>query len=86
MKEKDIRIISIPVTVAIDKELSLKAKGLYLIIKMVLDTPDIKITKDLIRHLSGVGATSFNNTWNELKEKGYLEVKRNSNQYIYELK
>lgn len=80
------RHIDVPTRILIDKNLSLKARTLYCIIKLLLEEPNVHFTRDLAYKFSGVGNTSFKSTWNELKEKGYLLVIREGNKFRYELK
>lgn len=69
-----------------DKNLSLKAKGLYAQISYFLSIPDFTLYKDTLLNSSSDGATSFNSAFNELKKSGYLKVYKiqTSNGFVYE--
>lgn len=78
-----------------DSNISLTAKGLYCIIKQLLDLKnngaEISLNKDRIRKYAKLGFRSFNTAWAQLKNYGYLSVKRiwnyerNAISYIYTL-
>lgn len=57
-----------------DMNLSLKAKGLYLVIQSYITMPDKKWRKDDFRKYASEGKKAFDNAWNELKDNGYLKV------------
>lgn len=57
-----------------DTNISLKAKGLYLVIQAYISMPDKKWTKDDFLHLAKEGNKAFDSAWKELKESGYLKV------------
>lgn len=57
-----------------DDSISLKAKGLYLVIQSYITMPDMSWTKKDFIKKSGEGEKAFNRAWNELKDKGYLKV------------
>lgn len=57
-----------------DTTISLKAKGLYLVIQAYITMPDRKWTKDDFLHLAKEGNKAFDSAWKELKESGYLKV------------
>lgn len=57
-----------------DYLLSLKAKGLYLLIQSKITTPYKKWKKSEFIRKSRDGEKSFCTAWNELKEHGYLKV------------
>lgn len=68
-----------------DKNLSLKAKGLYSLIFFSKD-----FSKESIKSMCLEGKEAFENSWKELKTKGYLiQIKEQKNgrfNYIYSLK
>lgn len=68
-----------------DKNLSLKAKGLYSLIFI-----NKNFNKESLKSMCSEGKEGFENTWKELKEKGYLiqkkEQKNGRFNYIYSLK
>ena len=66
--------VPIPQVVAKDKELSLKGKGLYLLIQSYITIPNFKLYKSFLMSNCLEGQSSFNSAWNELKEKGYLKI------------
>lgn len=57
-----------------DKNLSLKAKGLYAMIESYISIPDFTLYKDFLIKNSSDGERSFDGAWKELKEAGYLKV------------
>lgn len=61
-------------TLTRDRTLSLKAKGLYLLIMSYITFEDMELTKSFIRSLCVEKEKAFESIWNELKQKGYLKV------------
>jgi hypothetical protein len=57
-----------------DSTISLKAKGLYLVIQAYITMPDRKWTKEDFLNLAKEGRKAFDSAWQELKDKGYLKV------------
>lgn len=57
-----------------DVNISLKAKGLYLVIQAYISMPDRKWTKEDFMRLAKEGKKAFDSSWKELKESGYLKV------------
>lgn len=57
-----------------DAKISLKAKGLYLVIQAYISIPDKKWTKEDFRNLTKEGKKAFDSAWKELKDFGYLKV------------
>ena len=57
-----------------DVNISLKAKGLYLVIQAYISMPDRKWTKEDFRNLTKEGKKAFDSAWKELKDFGYLKV------------
>ncbi len=57
-----------------DNKISLKAKGLYLVIQAHITMPDKKWTKDDFMRLAREGRKAFDSAWQELKDTGYLKV------------
>lgn len=66
--------VPIPQVIAKDKELSLKAKGLYLLIQSYITIPNFKLYKSYLMSVCIEGQCSFDSAWNELKNKGYLKI------------
>lgn len=69
-----VPFVPISQVVAKDKELSLKAKGLYLLIQSYITIPNFKLYKSYLMSVCVEGQCSFDSAWNELKEKGYLKT------------
>lgn len=69
-----VPFVPISQVVAKDKELSLKAKGLYLLIQSYITIPNFKLYKSYLMSVCVEGQCSFDSAWNELKEKGYLKI------------
>lgn len=72
-----------------DKNLSLKAKGLYALIRSYITLDDFTLYKGYLISLSTDGLRSFNTAWDELKKFGYLKQFRireeNGFKYEYDL-
>lgn len=69
-----------------NKQLSLRAKGLYLLILTYLNK-NINISKEFLLNECCEGEKAFNATWKELKESGYLKqhkLRRGNNVFYYE--
>lgn len=66
---------SVPDSAARDKTLSLKAKGLYLLIESCLNNPefDRNHLKQSLFDLCKESSKAFDSAWKELKEAGYLK-------------
>lgn len=69
-----VPFVPISQVVAKDKELLLKAKGLYLLIQSYITIPNFKLYKSYLMSVCVEGQCSFDSAWNELKEKGYLKI------------
>lgn len=69
-----VPFVPISQVVAKDKELSLKAKGLYLLIQSYITIPNFKLYKSYLMSVCVEGQCSFDSAWNELKVKGYLKI------------
>lgn len=57
-----------------DKKISLKAKGLYLVIQSNITMPNKKWLKSEFMSMVSEGKSAFDSSWNELKNNGYLHV------------
>ena len=71
-----------------NENISLKAKGLYMLIKMQLMING-NIRKANLIEMSKDGTGSFESAWKELKDTGYLiQIRDNENKmrYKYELR
>lgn len=55
-----------------DINLSLKAKGLYALIQSYITIEDFTLYKTTLKKVCKEGDKSFENTWKELKDNGYL--------------
>ena len=62
-----------------DRDISLKAKGLYLVIQANITMPDKRWRKEDFKSMTCEGKKAFDGAWNELKEAGYLKVHMYSN-------
>ena len=54
-----------------DRDISLKAKGLYLVIQANITMPDKRWRKEDFKSMTCEGKKAFDGAWNELKEAGY---------------
>ena len=73
-----------------DEGLSLKAKGLYVLIRSYITLEGFELTKSFLMQRCMEGEKAFNSSWDELKEKGYLKIHQYSTgngkfRYEYEL-
>lgn len=84
--EQNNKLSSLIQPILNDKKVSLKAKGLYAILKSYKAIPNFKIYKENMEKLSSDGKASFNTAWNELVEQGYLKVNKLpiKKGYVYE--
>ncbi len=84
---------SVSNSAAQDKNLSLKAKGLYLLIRSCIEDPEFDFNhfKPALQAKCKEGSVAFESTWKELKRAGYLKQRRTSHggsegfRYKYEL-
>lgn len=58
-----------------DRELSLKAKGIYFMIKCLNDNGE-KVTQPILASMTSTGEKSIATGIKELKDKGYLVIDR----------
>lgn len=87
---KKVNFSQVSNTALRDDRLSLKAKGLYSLIQSYITIENFVLYKNTLRGKCKEGDTSFNNTWKELKQHGYLVQHKNRNEkgnwfYTYEL-
>ena len=72
-----------PLSVLMDEQISLAAKGLYLCIRRQVDMMqhgvEIHLTKKYLRAACHKGEQSFDRIWNQLKNGGYLSLQRRWN-------
>ncbi|MDI0267912.1 hypothetical protein QIW52_18120 [Clostridioides difficile] len=68
------------------KSISLKAKGMYGTILVFKNEP--YFSKQFLMDYLEMGAYSFRMAWNELKDRGYLEVNKKfeNGAFVYEYK
>jgi len=57
-----------------DNTISLKAKGLYLVIQSCITNPNKRYSKEDFYDMTAEGLKAFESAWKELKDKGYLKV------------
>ena len=70
-----------------DKNLSMMTRGLYSFITSYITIPDFTIFKSFLKKESGMTEWSFDKSWAELKEKGYLiqyKLKDKNGRWKYE--
>lgn len=79
---------SVPNSVARNKGLSFKAKGLYLMIESYIDIPNFELHKWYLISQCKEGKKAFDSAWKELKDAGYLKIYRvpsgKSGKFVYE--
>ena len=69
---------SVSYSVVLDKNLSLKAKGLYHLIKSCIEDPEFDYDhfKPAVKAKCKEGIDAFDSAWKELKKAGYLKQSR----------
>lgn len=76
-------------TVALNKQMSLQAKGLYLLIQLYKTNTQLVLDKSALVEYCSNGQGSFDSAWNELKRIGYLKIYKISGlgkyMYFYDL-
>ena len=87
-RRKKKNFSSVPNSVARDKNLSCKAKGLYLMIESYINIPNYELHKWYLISQCKEGQKAFNSMWKELKDAGYLKVYRvpsgENGKFVYE--
>lgn len=87
-RRKKKNFSSVPNSVARDKNLSCKAKGLYLMIASYINIPNYELHKWYLISQCKEGQKAFNSIWKELKDAGYLKVYRvpsgENGKFVYE--
>lgn len=86
-RKKKVYFSQVSNTALRDKNLSLKAKGLYALITSYITLEDFTLYKDYLMSLSTDKKDGFNRVWDELKSHGYLvqySIRNESGQYVYE--
>ena len=71
-RRKKVYFTQVSNTALRDNTLSLKAKGLYALIQSYITIEDFTLYKNYLKQQCCEGEKAFENTWKELKEKGYL--------------
>ena len=72
-RTKQIPFTQVPNTVIHDKNLSMKAKGLYMIIQSYITIPNFILYKSYLMKQCVEGEKAFDTAWSELKRMGYLK-------------
>ena len=69
---------SVSNSAAQDKNLSLRAKGLYLLVKSCIESPEFDFShfKPALEAKCKEGSKAFDSAWRELKKAGYLKQYR----------
>lgn len=86
-RKKKVYFSQVSNTALRDKNLSLKAKGLYALITSYITLEDFTLYKDYLMSLSTDKKDGFNRVWDELKSNGYLvqySLRNENGQYVYE--
>lgn len=73
IRKKKTGFTQVQNTVARDENISLKAKGMYLLIQSYITLEDFDIYKGFLMSMCKEKETAFESTWNELKKSGYLK-------------
>lgn len=89
-KKKRNKFSQISNVVAWDKNLSMKAKGLYLLIESLINIPDFVLYKNTLKNKCKEGEKAFESAWKELKGNGYLKQEKHRDEngnfyYLYDL-
>lgn len=76
--DKKLYFCSVSNWVAQDRNLSLKAKGLYLLIQSCMEDPEFNFYrfKQAVQAYCNEGDKAFDSAWKELKNAGYLKQRR----------
>ena len=74
-------------TIYTDRNLSLKAKGIYFMIKSLNDN-NKKVTQQILSSYTSTGEKAIETGIKELKDKGYLVIEKTniSGKFVYEYK
>lgn len=72
-RTKRIPFTQVPNTLIRDKNISLKAKGLYMLIQSYITIPDFVLYKSYLMKRCAEGEKAFDSAWKELKKAGYLK-------------
>jgi hypothetical protein len=86
-RTKQIPFTQVPNTIIRDKNVSLKAKGLYQLIQSYITIPNFTLTKSYLMKQCVEGEDAFTTAWQELKKAGYLKQYKQKNIegiFIYE--
>jgi hypothetical protein len=86
-KKKKVYFTQVSNNAVLDKELSMKAKGLYSIIQHFITIENFKLYKNHLRKQCKEGKKCFDSSWLELKTLGYLKqekIRGEKGQYTYE--
>lgn len=86
-RNKDIPFTMVSRHIVDDTNISVSAKGTYLIIQTYITIPNFIVYKSFIQKKTGLGRSAFERVWKELKDAGYLKQYRmrdEKNQIYYE--
>lgn len=72
-RTKQIPFTQVPNTLIRDKNISLKAKGLYMLIQSYITIPNFILYKSYLMKQCTEGEKAFDSAWSELKKAGYLK-------------
>lgn len=78
-KNKEVKFCMVPNELVRNKEISLSAKGLYLLIRSYITIPNIILSKSKLEYMCIEGEKAFKTVWKELQNSGYLVCAKRKN-------
>lgn len=86
-RKKKTNFAMVSNTIARDKNITFKAKGLYLLIQSYITIDNFTLYKSFLQSQSCEGVRAFDSAWNELKKTGYLKqykMRKGGKTFYYE--
>ena len=86
-RKKKVNFSMVSNSIIRDKDISLKAKGLYALIQSYITMDDFTLYKSFLMSRCSEGERAFDSAWKELKETGYLKmykIREGARTFIYE--
>lgn len=86
-RKKKVNFSMVSNSIIRDKDISLKAKGLYALIQSYITMDNFTLYKSFLMSRCCEGERAFDSAWKELKETGYLKmykIREGAKTFIYE--
>ena len=86
-RKKKVNFSMVSNTIIRDKDISLKAKGLYALIQSYITLDNFTLYKSFLMKQCCEGERAFDGAWKELKQTGYLKmykIREGAKTFIYE--